>query len=138
MSAQARYTPYHPKWYRHPVSVWWWLKKRSYAAFVLRELTSVAVALFAAVLLWQVVAIARGPGAYAQFLARLGRPDFVILHALALALVLFHSLSWFHLAPKAMVVRVGGKRVPDGAVVALNYLAWAAASAAVAFILLRG
>jgi fumarate reductase subunit C len=138
MSAQAHYTPYHPKWYRRPVSVWWWLKKRSYAAFVLRELTSVAVALFAAVLLWQVLSVARGPGAYAQFLARLGRPGFLILHGLALTLVLFHSVSWFHLAPKAMVVRVGGKRMPDGAVLALNYLAWAAASAAVAFILLRG
>jgi len=137
MSAQAHYTPYHPKWYRRRVSVWWWLKKGSYAAFVLRELTSVAVAWFAAVLLWQVVSVARGPGAYAQFLARLGRPGFLILHGLALALVLFHSLSWFHLAPKAMVVRVAGKRVPDGAVVALNYLAWAAASAAVAFMLVR-
>jgi fumarate reductase subunit C len=138
MSAQAHHTPYHPKWYRRPVSVWWWLKKGSYAAFVLRELTSVAVAWFAAVLLWQVLSVARGPAAYAEFLARLGRPGFLILHGLALTLVLFHSVSWFHLAPKAMVVRVGGKRMPDGAVVALNYLAWAAASAAVAFILLRG
>src|SRR3989454_11117143 len=45
-SAEAHYTPYHPRWYRRRVSVWWWLQNRAYAGFVLRELTSVFVAFF--------------------------------------------------------------------------------------------
>jgi fumarate reductase subunit C len=138
VSAPAGYTPYHPRWYRRRVSVWWWLESRSYTGFVLRELTSVFVALFAVVLLWQIRALGQGPDAYARVLARLRSPLFVTLNALALAFVLFHSITWFNLAPKAMVVRLKGKRVPDLVVAGANYAAWIVLSAAVAAILLRG
>jgi fumarate reductase subunit C len=138
MSAEPRHTPYHPKWYRRRVSVWWWLETRSYTAFVLRELTSVFVALFAALTLWQLRALARGPEAYARFEARLASPAFLALNALGLVFVLFHAITWFNLAPKAMVVRFKGKRVPDLVVAGLNYGAWLVLSAAVAALLLRG
>ena len=137
MSA-VRYTEYHPKWYRRRVSVWWWLKKPSYARFVLREISSVFVALGALLVLWQVHALARGPQAWARLTERLSTPIFLGLHALALFFILFHTLTWFHLAPKAMVVRLGDRRVPDAAIVAANYLAWLFASGFVAFMLLRG
>jgi fumarate reductase subunit C len=138
VSAGVRYTLYHPRWYRRHVSVWWWLQSRSYTGFVLRELTSVFVALFALVLLWQIRALGQGPDAYARVLARLRSPLLVTLDALALVFVLFHSITWFNLAPKAMVVRLKGKRVPDLVVAGANYAAWVVLSAAVAAILLRG
>jgi fumarate reductase subunit C len=138
MSSPARYTPYHPKWYRRRVSVWWWLETGSYTSFVLRELTSVFVAIFAVVMLWELRALAQGPAAYAAFLARLTTPLFLVLHALAFLFVLFHSITWFNLAPKAMAVRFRGKRVPDLVVAGLNYGAWLFLSVVVAFILLRG
>jgi len=72
--SEPHYTLYHPRWYRRRVSVWWWLQNRSYTGFVLRELTSVFVAFFAVVYLWQLHAVAQGPDAYAQFLARLRTP----------------------------------------------------------------
>ncbi len=137
MSGETRYTPYHPRWYRRRVSVWWWLQNRTYATFVLRELTSVFVAFFAAVSLWQLRALEQGPDAYARFLARLSTPLFVALHGIVLLFVLFHSITWFNLAPKAIVVRLSGKRVPDWVVVSLNYAAWLVLSGAVAFIVLR-
>ena len=132
------YTLPHPKWYRRRVSVWWWLESRSYAGFVLRELTSVFVALFALVTLWQVRAVAQGPEAYARFLARLRSPLFLTFHAVALLFVLLHSVTWFNLAPSAMVVRVRGTRVPDWVVVGVNYAAWLVLSAILAVIVLRG
>ena len=138
MRAEARYTPYHPRWYRRRVSVWWWLQNRAYAGFVLRELTSVFVAFFAGVTLWQLRALAQGPDAYARFLACLRTPLFVALHAVAFLFVLFHSITWFNLAPTAVVVRLSGKRVPDWVVVGLNYAAWLVLSGAVALIVLRG
>jgi fumarate reductase subunit C len=61
-----------------------------------------------------------------------------VLNALAFLFVLFHSITWFNLAPKAMAVRLRGKRVPDVVVAGLNYGAWLLLSALVAFILLRG
>lgn len=138
MSGGAQYREYHPKWYRRRVSVWWWLQNRRYAGFVLRELTSVFVAFFALILLWQVRAVAAGPEAYAQFQARLGTPPLLALHAVAFVFVLFHSITWFNLAPKAMVVRLRGQRVPDWAISGGNYAAWLFLSAALAFLILRG
>ncbi len=137
MSSGAPYREYHPKWYRRRVSVWWWLQNRRYAGFVLRELTSVFVAFFALILLWQVHAVAEGPEAYAQFQARLGTPPLLALHAVAFVFVLFHSITWFNLAPKAMVVRLRGQRVPDWAISGGNYAAWLFLSAALAFLILR-
>lgn len=138
MSAPAPYTPYHPRWYRRRMSVWWWLQSARYTKFVLRELTSVFVAFFAIVMLWQVRAVQEGPEAYAHFLARLQSPVFVVLHGVAFLFVLFHALTWFHLAPTAMVVRLGGQRVPDWVIAGANYVAWLVASAGVAWVLLRG
>ena len=138
MNVEARYTPYHPRWYRRRVSVWWWLQKRSYAVFVIRELTSVFVAFFAILSLWQLRALARGPEQYAGFVARLKTPLFLALDSVALLFVLFHAVTWFNLAPSAIVVRVGGTRVPDWIIAGANYVAWVALSGAVAWLLLRG
>jgi len=138
VSASApHYTLHHPKWYRRRVSVWWWLQSRSYTGFVLRELSSVFVALFALVTLWQVRAVAQGPEAYEAFLARLRSPLFLAGHVLALVFVLFHSVTWFNLAPKAMVVRLAGRRMPDLLVAGANYAAWLVLSAAVLLLLRR-
>ena len=137
MSGPSPYTLHHPRWYRRRVSVWWWLEKRSYAVFVLRELTSVFVALFALVTLWQIRSVAAGAAAHARFMARLATPAFVVFHVVALLFLLFHSITWFNLAPKAMAVRLRGRRVPDAVVAGSNYAAWLVLSAAVAYILLR-
>jgi len=138
MSADPHYTLYHPRWYRRRVSVWWWLKKGAYTGFVLRELTSVFVAFFAVVTLWQLRALGQGPEAYGAFLARLKTPPFLVLDAIAFLFVLFHAITWLNLTPKAMVVRLRGKRVPDWAILGANYAAWLVLSVAVAFVLLRG
>jgi len=138
MSTGPHYTLYHPRWYRRRVSVWWWLHNRAYTAFVLRELTSVFVAFFAVILLWELRALNHGPGAYAKFLARLQTPPFLVLDAVAFLFVVFHAVTWFNLTPKAMVVRLGGKRIADWVILGLNYGAWVVLSVAVAFVLLRG
>jgi fumarate reductase subunit C len=138
MSTEPPYTLYHPRWYRRRVSVWWWLQNRSYSGFVLRELTSVFVAFFAVVYLWQLHALAQGPEAYERFLARLRTPLFLALDTVVFLFVLFHTITWFNLTPKAMVLRVRGKRVPDWAIVGSNYVAWLVLSGTVAFVLLRG
>jgi fumarate reductase subunit C len=137
MSAAPRYTAYHPRWYRRRVSVWWWLESSAYTGFVVRELTSVFVALFALVLLWQLRALGRGPEAYARAAAQLSSVVSLAFHAVALLFVLFHSVTWFNLAPKAMVLRLGGKKVPDRLIQGMNYAAWLVLSAAVAFLLVR-
>jgi fumarate reductase subunit C len=136
MSESPVYTEYHPRWFRPRVSTYWWLKRRSYLAFILRELSSVFVAWFVAYLLLLVRAVSEGESSYRQFLSWSGRPVVLFVNVVGLSFVVFHAITWFNLAPQALVVRVRGKRVPGVLIAASNYLAWAAASALVAWLVL--
>jgi len=120
------------------MSVWWWLKDLAYMKFVVRELTSVFVAFFAILFLWQIRAVTAGPDAYARFMARLKTPLFLTVDIVALVFVLYHTITWFNLTPTAMVVRLRGKRVPDTIVAGSNYVAWLIVSVVVAWIFIRG
>ena len=60
----------------------------------------------------------------------------VYFHVLVLIVVLFHAITWLNLAPQALVVRLAGRRVPDGRVLLGHYAAWLAASALVVWLLL--
>jgi fumarate reductase subunit C len=131
-------TEYLPKSYRTGVSTYWWLVKWPYLKFMLRELTCVFVAWFVILTLLQVNALSRGQAEYAQFQEWLKNPFVIALNAVSFLFVVFHAVTWFNLAPKAMAVRMGGKRVPEALIAGPNYVAWLVVSAAVAWILLRG
>ena len=81
--------------------------------------------------------MAQGPEAYAEFLARLATPLSLALDTVAFLFVLFHTITWLNLTPKAMVVRWRRVRVPDAVIIGLNYAAWLVLSGVVAFVLLR-
>jgi len=138
MGTNPSYTLYHPKWYRQPVSVWWWLKRWHYTRFVLRELTSVFIGFAAFVYLWQLRALMHGPESYAEFVQTMKTPLMLSLSVVTLAAALYQAITWFHLTPRAMVFRIGGRKLPDRVVVGLNYFIWLAASLAVAWIWLKG
>jgi fumarate reductase subunit C len=137
MSEQPGYTEYHPRWYRPRVSTYWWLQRRSYLAFILRELSSLFVAWFVIYLLLLVWAVSRGAGSYREFLAWSASPFVLLLNLVSLAFVVLHAVTWFNLAPQAMAVRLRGKRVPGTWIAASNYAAWALVSALVAWLLLQ-
>lgn len=121
--------------YRQPVSLFWWTRRRSYLVFVLRELSSVAVAWFVVDFLLLVTAVHRGPAAYAEFLDWSATPLILLVNLVALAFVLLHAVTWFNLAPKALVVRMRGQRVPPRMIAAGHFGAWLVVSAVVAFVL---
>jgi fumarate reductase subunit C len=101
-----------PTTYRQPVSRLWWLKKRTYFMFVMRELSSVFVAWFAVFLMIMVYDIGRGEAAYQSFLSWAGSPVVIVVNVVALAFCILHTVTWFSLTPQAMVVRgPGGRRV---------------------------
>ena len=131
-------TEYLPKSYHPRVSTYWWLTRWVYLKFILREASSVFVAWTVILTLLQIRALARGPADYAEFQNWLRSPLLLALNAVSLLFVVFHAVTWFNLAPKAMVIRVRGKRLPNLAISAPNYAAWAVLSAAIAWILLRG
>jgi fumarate reductase subunit C len=138
MSAPRTYTEYHPRWYREPVSTWWWLRRRSYVLFILREVSSLFVAWSVAFVLLLVRAVGKGPGNYADFLDWADTPWVVLLNIVSLAFIVYHSVTWFQLTPKAMAVRLRGRRVPGAAIAGSAFAGWVVVSLFVAWLLLRG
>jgi len=132
-TSTARSGPYRPR-----TDLFWWVHRRSYVLFVLRELSCVFVAWFVVYLLLLVDAVHNGSGSYRQFLEWSGSPWMLVLNVVALAFVLLHAITWFNLAPKAMVIRARGRPVPPRSVAAAHFAAWALASAVVAWIVLGG
>ncbi len=123
--------------YRRPVSTWWWLRKRSYFVFVMRELSSIFVAWFVLYLVLFVRAVGRGEAAYEDFLDWAASPALVVLNLIGFAFVVLHVVTWFLLTPQAMVVSVRGRRVPAAAILAGQYAGLAVVSAFIFWLVTR-
>ena len=136
MSERPVYTEYHPRWIRTRVSTYWWLRRGSYFAFILRELSSLFVCWFVVFLLLLVVALSRGESRYQAFQDWSGRPAVLAVNIVSLFFIVYHAITWFNLAPKAMVLRMGDTRVPGFLIAGSNYLAWVMATAVVGWLLL--
>lgn len=132
----SRYERYRPKRHIPGMPISWWIRKKSYVYFIIRELTSIFVAAYAVILLIQVGALSRGAEAWEALLEWFATPLSIGLHVIILIFVLYHSITWFNLAPTAMVLRIGKKRIPDAAILAVNFGMWALLSVGIAWLIL--
>lgn len=132
------YTGHHPKWHRRRIPLFWWLGNTAYTRFIIRELTSLAVGYSALVVVLQVWSLDRGPESYDRFVNWLQLRPVVTLHVVVLAALVYHSVTWLNLAPKALILRVAGRRLSESVVLLIHYAAWLVASAAVLWLLLAG
>ena len=126
------------KLYTKRVPILWWMNRWVDIRFIIRELTSVFVAGYAVVFLFYIRSVLQGPEAFARLSERLASPMCIALHAFALVALLYHSITWFNLAPKAMVVKVGENRIPNVVIVVMNYAGWAAISIVIFWLVLNG
>lgn len=114
---------YYPK-----LPTTWWLSRPNYVLFMLRELSSVFIAIFLVVLLVQIRQLSQGPAAYAAFVERLRSPGWIVFHVVALAFALYHSVTWLKLTAVVQVVRLGERQVPPWLVAAGAFAAWGVVS----------
>ncbi|HEY2987652.1 MAG TPA: hypothetical protein VGL11_07990 [Candidatus Binatia bacterium] len=126
---------YYPKMPRT-----WWLQKPAYLLFMLRELSSVFIAVFLIVFLVQMYQLTKGPEAYAVFVQKLSSPGWILFHGVALLFAVYHSVTWFKSTAVVMSIKLGERELPRKLVFALNVGAWIAASAVILilFLSLRG
>ena len=123
--------------YRRPVSTWWWLRKRSYFVFVMRELSSLFVAWYVLFLLMLVRAVDRSEAAYADFLDWAGSPLVVVVNLVAFAFIVLHTVTWFLVTPQAMVLRLGKWTVPGWLIIGAQYAGLAVVSGFVWWLVTR-
>ena len=114
----------------------WWTKRGSYLLFIARELTSLAVAYFSIILLLLMRSLSQGEGAYNEFILELKSPLMVSISIFCLLGLIMHSVTWFNLAPKAMVIKIGKQRVPGVLITLSNYVGWLVISGIISWFLL--
>ena len=114
----------------------WWLQRRPYILFMIRELTSVFVAGYCIFLLVLVYKLTQGADVYGNFMAAMKSPISVVLHLITLVFVLYHTITWFNLTPKILVLYRGEERIPQGLVAGTFYVGWLVISAIVAWLVL--
>ena len=110
--------------FQRPVSASWWLKKRAYFFFILRELTSVFIAGYLVLFLLLLQRLSAGPGPYSAYLRFLASPGMIAFHAVALVAALYHTLTSMSFLPNIIVVRFGEFRLPAIAYAVGSYAGW--------------
>lgn len=119
------------KEYKPPMSALWWTKNSHLVLFMIRELSSVFAAGYVVYLLVLLAMLKTGhAGAFDSSL----RGGFSIaLQVVALIFVVYHSITWFNLTPKIMVVWRGEEKVSPILIAGANYALWLIMSVVVVF-----
>lgn len=108
------------KEYRRPMPADWWLKKRTYSLFMVRELTCVFVGGYSLVLL----ILASKIGDQQGVTAMLNSKTLSVLQLIALPMVIYHTVTWLNLTPKVLVLWRGEERVNPLLIAGIHYVAW--------------
>ena len=114
----------------------WWLRRKTYFLFMVRELTCVAVGGYAVLLLILAASAHDHHSCHSVFMWMKESRVSAALHAVAFPIVVYHSVTWFNLTPKAMVVWRGEEKLNPRLIAGSNYVVWLVVSILVAWIVL--
>lgn len=119
--------------YVRPISkTTWYMRNGRYKVYMLREMTCLLVGFYAFLTIFGLAALSAGAQQWNNFLSSQQNTAMIIFHVLALLYFLFYqTFAWFELAPKAMPVQLGEKKLPGKFIVIGHYVAWAMLSAIV-------
>jgi fumarate reductase subunit C len=107
-----------------PMPADWWLKKAAYAKFMIRDVTSVFIAAYCIFLMVLMQRAAGDAEAFQAFYGKLTSPLSMVLHLIALAFACYHSITFFNLTPRVIVVFRGDEKVPEYLIAGVHYAAW--------------
>jgi fumarate reductase subunit C len=118
--------------YIRPVSTTtWYMRNGRYKVYVLRELSSFLVTFYTFLTIYALAILAAGSmDKWDGFLASQQSTTMIVFHSIALLYFLFfQTFPWFKLAPKAMPVQMGEKKLPEIYIIVGHYVAWIVISA---------
>jgi succinate dehydrogenase subunit C len=99
----------------------WWLRQPRYFLYMIRELTSLFIGIYCALLVVGIYRLSQGQSAWDGFVAALCSPSGVLLQLVCLVFAIYHSTTWFAVTPKAMPLMVKGEPVRGRTIVAFHY-----------------
>lgn len=115
----------------------WWFRNYHITVFTIRELTSLFVAGYAVFLLVLLYRYGQGREQFDQFFEALKSPTSLILHVMTFGFVVFHTVTWFNLTPKVVILWRGGEKVSSVLIVSAHYALWLLVSVVVLTVTLK-
>lgn len=115
----------------------WWLRQQRYVSYMMREVSSLFIGLFSLLMVCGLFQLSRGEEAFTSWTDTLWNNMF-LLSVVMLVFSVYHSYTWFKVTPKAMPLKMSGKRIPGGIIIGAHLLAWALASAFVWIVFVYG
>jgi len=110
----------------------WWRKNPYFVRYMIREASSVFLAIYALILLVGLLRLSQGEAAYDSWRMVLTHPVSIVFHWFALLTVGYHAFTWWMVAPKtAPDIRIAGRAIPEMLITGGGMLATLGASAAV-------
>jgi len=107
----------------------WWRRNPYFVRYMIREASSVFLAIYSVILLVGLWRLTQGAAAWEAWLGALTNPISILFHWLALLTVGYHAYTWWKVAPKtAPDLRIGGRPLPECAVTAGGLLGTIGAS----------
>jgi len=106
----------------------WWLSRRRYFVYMMREATCLFIALYSALLTDGLLRLSQGPEAWDSYVAAISSTPGVLFQLVCLGFAAFHSVTWFAVTPKAMPLVVKGEPVPPKAIIGAHFALWAVVS----------
>lgn len=101
----------------------WWRRDPFFVKYMIREVTAVAVLVYAIILMMGVVRLSQGEAAFNGWLAALKTPGSILLHLVLLVSMVVHAKSWFDIMPKTMpLLFMGGHRVEGSTITRTGYV----------------
>jgi fumarate reductase subunit C len=92
----------------------WWRRNPYFVRYMIREGSSVFLAIYAVILLVGLYRLTQGEAAWDAWRAALARPGSLVFHWLALIVVSYHAYTWWKVAPKtAPDLRFRGRPLPE-------------------------
>ncbi|HMA06955.1 MAG TPA: fumarate reductase subunit C [Ramlibacter sp.] len=101
----------------------WWRRDPFFVRYMIREVTALAVLVYAIILMFGVLRLSQGEAAFNGWLAALHSPGSYLLHLVLLVSFAVHAKSWFDIMPKTMpMMFAGGKRVEGATITRTGYV----------------
>lgn len=103
------------KTYVREVTPTWWKRLEFYKLYILREATALTTVWFCLVLFYGVVCL--GNGSFeTSFVNFLKNPLVIILNIITMAGVLYNTITWYGLTPKALNLIYKNEKLPQSVV----------------------
>lgn len=106
----------------------WWLKQIFFTKYMIREGSAIFITIYSLILCWGIFRLSQGATEFGGWLESLQNPFLIIFHLIALIFALYHTVTWFNLAPKASDLWLNGKKIEDKLIVSILFGTFAVAS----------